>query len=100
MVYNVAPPTTVLASWEGVEILRGHESIWIVVDQCFEPDCFDEAVRLLGLADRDDYEIVYDPGTGREMFIFDVSPPIQASVCAVRDSDHVGVLPGLPAGSA
>lgn len=97
MVYGVAPPTRVLASWEGVEVLRGHNSTWIIVDPCFEPECFDEAVRLLGLLGRDDYEVVYDPGTGREMFIFDEHDQ-DLSVRPVWDQDRSGVLPGLPSG--
>lgn len=99
MVYSVALPTTVLATWEGVEILRGHESVWIVVAPGFDPDCFDEAVRLLGLTGCCDYETVYDPGTGREMFIFD-GQGIQATVQPVRDQDLGRVLPGLPSGGS
>jgi hypothetical protein len=98
VVFNVPPPTTVLATWEGVTVQRGQQSVWIICDPVFDPDCFDEAIRLLGLRGREDYEIVYDPGTGREMFIFDEQAKRQAPVRTVRDSDHAGVLPGLSAG--
>jgi hypothetical protein len=97
VVFNVPPPTTVLATWEGITVQRGCESVWIVCDPVFEPDCFDEAIRLLGLRGREDYEIVYDPGTGREMFIFD-ERDTEAPVREVRDHDDAGVLPGLPGG--
>jgi hypothetical protein len=97
VVLDVPPPTTVLATWEGVAVLRGQASIWIVCDPCFDSDCFDEAIRLLGLTGRSDYEVLYDPGTGRETFIFD-EQGIQAAVRTVRDQDLSGVLPGLPTG--
>ena len=98
VVFNIAPPTQVLATWEGVSVLRGEDSIWIVVDPCFEPECFDEAIRLLGLTGRDDYEVLYDPGTGRETFVFDEQRERQAPVRTVRGGDLRRVLPGLPEG--
>jgi hypothetical protein len=100
VVFSVPHPTTVLATWEGIEILRGHESVWLVVEPCFDPDCFDDAIRLLGLTGRTDYEIVYDPGTGREMYIFDEERRPQAPVPAVRHPDDTAVLPGLPGGGS
>lgn len=94
---GLVPPTTVLATWEGVEVLRGHESIWIMVDPGYDTDCFDEAIRLLGLRGRCDYEVVYDPGTGREMFIFDERlKDVPESVPTVRKGDGGGVLSRLP----
>jgi hypothetical protein len=93
--HGVTYPTTMLACWEGVTVRRGEDSVWIMCDQGFDPDCFDEALRLLGFRGRVDYEIVYDPGTGREMFIFD-ERDTEAPVRPVRDHDHAGVLPGLP----
>lgn len=85
---------TVLASWEGVTVRRGEHSIWIITEQVFDPDCFDEAIRLLGLQGREDYEIIYHPGTGSETYIFD-ERDTEAPVRAVRDNDDAGVLPGL-----
>ena len=96
---NVRGPATVLATWEGVTVLRGQDSVWISCDRDFEPDCFDEAVRLLGLTGRDDYEWVYDPGTGRETFIFDGdSEQREAPVRSLRGANDSRVLPGLSEG--
>lgn len=96
-VTGITYPTTILADWEGIRVLRGRDSIWIMVDQGFEPQCFDEAIRLLGLRDRDDYEIIYDPKSGRETYIFD-GRINQEPVRTVRDRDDSGVLHGLPLG--
>lgn len=67
-------PMTILAVWGGVTAHRGEGSIWLVTDPYVDPDCFSEAIRLLGLTGRTDYETIYDPGTGRETFIFDGTP--------------------------
>ena len=95
VVFGVTGPVKVLATWEGVSVLRGHDSVWITCARDFEPDCFDEAVRLLGLTGRDDYEIVYDPGTGSETYIFD-GQSSEAPVRTLRRADDPDVLPGLP----
>ena len=96
VVFNVAGPSTVLATWEGVSVLRGQESVWIICDRDFEPECFDEAVRLLGLTGRSDYEVLYDPETGRETFVFDEQQQQDLQVRPVRDTRVGGVLRGLP----
>lgn len=94
MVFNLSEPGTVLATWEGVSVLRGHSSTWIRCEQSFDPDCFDEAIRLLGFRGREDYEIIYDPGTGSETYIFD-ERDTEAPVREVRNHDDARVLPGL-----
>lgn len=98
MVFNVSEPGTVLATWEGVSVLRGQSSVWIRCEQSFEPYCFDEAVRLLGFTGRDDYEIIYDPGTGSETYIFDERDSQDLQLRPVRDQDRSRVLHGLPEG--
>lgn len=62
---------TVLACWGGVTVYRGIFSIWLVTESYVDPESFQEALRLLGLVGGTDYETTYDPGTGRETFIFD-----------------------------
>lgn len=60
-----------LACWEGVSVHRGAHSTWLITEPYVDPDAFCEAIRLLGLAGCTEYETIYDPGTGRETFIFD-----------------------------
>lgn len=97
-VTSITLPMTVLASWEGVTVRRGEHSIWIITEQVFDPDCFDEAIRLLGLQGREDYEIIYHPGTGSETYIFDEWDSQDLQLRPVRDQDRSRVLHGLPEG--
>lgn len=87
--------TTMLASWEGVSILRGNECVWIVTESWCDPHAFSEALRLLGFAGRTDYETIYDHQTGRETFIFD-GELSKSPVQAVRYPHDGRVLSGLP----
>lgn len=63
---TVAEPSTL----EGVAVRRGVDTLMIITDSWCCEEAFHDAISASGVWGSTTYETIYDPGTGRETFIF------------------------------
>lgn len=62
--------STVACSIPGIEVRVGDHWIFIITDADVEPDLWLAVIRLLGLIGQVDYEVLYDPGTRKETYVY------------------------------